>query len=99
MGVGENTKNGIVRPFMNDGYHPGGLDIDINQHPINCLGETQESIWVLGNPAEGANFYTYVLPRPLVNSRFLVDAGRCVTDIYQQLHHRNVQHEVVINAD
>lgn len=93
------TINGIVRPFMNDGYHPGGLDIDINQHPINCLGETQESIWVLGNPAEGANFYTYVLPRPLVNSRFLVDAGRCVTDMYQQLHHRNVQHEVVINAD
>lgn len=93
------TASGIVRPFMNDGYHPGGLDIDEKQHPINCLGEPRRSIWVLGNPAEGANFYTYVLPRPLVNSRFLVDAGRCVTDMYQQIAHRHVQPEVAINAD
>lgn len=55
---------------MNEGYHPGGLDIDQCQHPINRMGEAQTAFWVLGNPAEGANFYTYVLPRPLVNSRF-----------------------------
>ena len=93
------TANGIVRPFMNEGYHPGGLDIDQCQHPINRMGEAQTAFWVLGNPAEGANFYTYVLPRPLVNSRFLVDAGRCVADMYHQMMVRQAQPEVAINAD
>lgn len=93
------TASGIVRPFMNGSYHPGGLDIDVHQHPLNRLGESQRSIWILGNPAEGANFYTYVLPRPFVNSRFLVDAGRCVGDMYQQIQRSQVQSEVAINAD
>lgn len=60
---------GIIRPFINQGYHPGGIDIDRNQHPISSEGEAQKSLWALGVLAEGPNFYTYVLPRPQVNSR------------------------------
>ncbi|WP_254901524.1 FAD/NAD(P)-binding protein [Lonsdalea britannica] len=77
--------HGVIRPFINQGYHPGGIDIDRNQHPISRQGETQTSLWALGILAEGPNFYTYVLPRPQVNSRALQDAGRCVIDMYQQL--------------
>lgn len=76
---------GVIRPFINQNYHPGGIDIDRNQHPISRQGETQTSLWALGILAEGPNFYTYVLPRPQVNSRALQDAGRCVIDMYQQL--------------
>ncbi|MFP1908982.1 FAD/NAD(P)-binding protein [Lonsdalea quercina] len=76
---------GIIRPFINQGYHPGGIDIDRNQHPISSKGEAQKSLWALGVLAEGPNFYTYVLPRPQVNSRALQDAGRCVIEMYQQL--------------
>jgi hypothetical protein len=82
-------EQGIFRPFINQGYHPGGIDIDRDQHPINRNGEAQTTLWALGNVVEGPNFYTYVLPRPEVNSRALQDSGRCVIDMYQQLqkHH------------
>ncbi|RAT14903.1 MULTISPECIES: FAD/NAD(P)-binding protein [Lonsdalea] len=76
---------GVIRPFINQDYHPGGIDIDRDQHPISSKGETQKSLWALGVLAEGPNFYTYVLPRPQVNSRALQDAGRCVIEMYQQL--------------
>ncbi len=92
------TASGIIRPFINHGYHPGGLDVDNNQHPLNRHGQAQKTLWVLGNPAEGANFYTYVLPRPLVNSRFLVDAGRCVIDMYQQMQYPHPRTGAAINA-
>jgi len=79
------SARGIFRPFMNQNYHPGGIDIDHQQHPVNTKGKALSMIWVLGNVAEGPNFYTYVLPRPLVNSRFIRDAGRCVIEMYQQI--------------
>ncbi len=65
------VSQGIIRPFINHGYHPGGIDIDCHQHPINTEGQVQNTLWVLGNPVEGINFYTYILPRPFVNSRAL----------------------------
>lgn len=76
---------GILRPFINQGYHPGGIDRDVHQHPLYINGQIQNKLWVLGNPVEGPNFYTYVLPRPQVNSRAIRDAGACVIDMYQQL--------------
>ncbi|WP_375642592.1 MULTISPECIES: hypothetical protein [unclassified Bartonella] len=67
---------GIIRPFTNQGYHPSGIDIDHRQHPIDTKGQIQNTLWVVGNPVEGPNFYTYILPRTLVNSRALRDTGR-----------------------
>ncbi|MFE8047902.1 FAD/NAD(P)-binding protein [Brenneria goodwinii] len=79
------TAQGIFRPYINQGFHPGGIDIDRHQHPINSKGRGLTTLWALGNLAEGPNFYTYVLPRPLVNSRAIRDAGQCVINMYQQL--------------
>lgn len=50
-----------------------------------------KALWALGNIVEGANFYTYVLPRPGVNSRAIRDAGKCVLELFEQLE----THEVV----
>ncbi|WP_246046907.1 hypothetical protein [Bartonella mastomydis] len=92
------VSQGIIRPFINHGYHPGGIDIDCHQHPINTEGQVQNTLWVLGNPVEGINFYTYILPRPFVNSRALQDAGRCVIDMYEQLFHRYSGKDSTVNV-
>lgn len=79
------SKKGILQPFFNSHYHPGGIDINPEKNPVCKDGKIAKNIWILGNLCEGANFYTYVLPRPKVNSRFLVDADNCVTSLYKQL--------------
>ncbi|CAF1158839.1 unnamed protein product, partial [Didymodactylos carnosus] len=78
-------KRGLIRPFSNGDYRPGGIDINENQNLISAEGLTIQNIWALGNIVEGPNFYTYVLPRPLVNSRALQDAGKCVFKIFSLL--------------
>lgn len=77
---------GMVRPYYNGNYHPGGIDITRGGNPISKTGTTVKNCWVLGNLTEGANFYTYILPRPLVNSRFISDAGRSVLQMIESIH-------------
>ena len=77
--------NGLVRPYYNDDFHPGGIDITPDGHPIDKSGNALENCWALGNLTEGANFYTYILPRPLVNSRFISDAGRSVLKMIENI--------------
>jgi uncharacterized NAD(P)/FAD-binding protein YdhS len=72
---------GLVRPYRNGDYHPGGIDVDRNYHPVDASGVARNRIFALGILAEGPNFYTYVLPRPGVNSRFLRDSDRCVAQM------------------
>jgi uncharacterized NAD(P)/FAD-binding protein YdhS len=75
--------NGVVRPYYNGSFHPGGIEVDRSQNVVDAAGRVHGNVWALGNIAEGANFYTYVLPRPMVNSRFVQDAGKCVLGILQ----------------
>ena len=84
-------KNGTIQPFFNGDYHPSGIAISHHHHPINKNGDEVKALWALGNIVEGANFYTYVLPRPGVNSRAIRDAGKCVLELFEQLE----THEVV----
>jgi len=74
--------DGYVKPFFNEQFHPGGLDIDPNHNPIATDGSAVENMWALGLPAEGPNFYTFVVPRPGVNSTGIVDAGRAVKRMF-----------------
>lgn len=78
-------KRGIVRPFLNGNYHPGGIDITKDQNLISAMGQVIRNIWALGNIVEGPNFYTHVLPQPYVNSSVVRDAGRCVLDMFDHL--------------
>ena len=52
-------------------------------------GAAQDSIWVLGYPAEGAHFYTHALPRPLIASRQTEDAQRCVLEMFAAIARRS----------
>ncbi|MGH8782873.1 FAD/NAD(P)-binding protein [Paraburkholderia sp.] len=72
---------GLVRPYMNGDYHPGGIDIDTRLHPISRDGESQARLWAIGFPVEGVHFYTHALPRPGIASRQTRDAECCVLEL------------------
>ncbi|CAF4435555.1 unnamed protein product, partial [Didymodactylos carnosus] len=82
-------KRGLIRPFLNGDFHPGGIDVNRQQNLISANGTCIRNLWALGNICEGPNWYTYVLPRPLVNSRSLQDAGKCALNIFEYLTNRN----------
>jgi uncharacterized NAD(P)/FAD-binding protein YdhS len=72
------VQRGIVRPFMNGQFHPGGITVDRNMNVVAHDGAAQTTLWALGTLVEGCKFYTFVLPRPGANSTTMVDAGRAV---------------------
>ncbi|WLI88507.1 FAD/NAD(P)-binding protein [Massilia sp. R2A-15] len=72
------VQRGIVRPFTNGQFHPGGITVDRNMNVVAQDGSSQTTLWALGTLVEGCKFYTFVLPRPGANSTTMVDAGRAV---------------------
>ncbi|MET0855891.1 MAG: hypothetical protein ABWY27_04005, partial [Telluria sp.] len=72
------VQRGIVRPFMNGQFHPGGITVDRSMNVVAHDGAAQTTLWALGTLVEGCKFYTFVLPRPGANSTTMVDAGRAV---------------------
>jgi uncharacterized NAD(P)/FAD-binding protein YdhS len=80
---------GLVRPYRNGDYHPGGIDIDAGLHPIDAAGRARANMWAIGFPVEGAHFYTHALPRPLIRSRQTQDAERCVLDLIGSIEARH----------
>jgi len=74
-----------ARLYFNGDYHPGGIDVTPNMNVINANGMEQINIWALGMPTEGNKFYTFIVPRPGVNSTAIVDAGRAVNTLFKQL--------------
>lgn len=78
-------KRGLIRPYYNGTYHPGGLDIDTGNHPLNRAGRGCPNLWALGYLTEGAQYYTHALPRPHLPSRQVVDADRCVKALFALL--------------
>lgn len=71
-------KDGHVRPFMNGSFAAGGIEVNRQLNWIAHDGSAIENAWALGIPTEGAKFYTFVVPRPGVNSTAVVDAGHAV---------------------
>lgn len=78
-------KSGIITPYYNDGYHPGGLAIDKGLHPINSYGDANRNMWAIGFPIEGAHYYTHALPRPHMQSRQFEEADLCVKDCLNKI--------------
>ncbi len=72
-------QDGHVRLFHNGGFHAGGIEVTREFNLVSANGETKHNAWALGIPVEGVKFYTFVVPRPGVNSTAIVDAGRAVT--------------------
>jgi hypothetical protein len=78
-------KRGLIRPYYNGVFHPGGIEIDDASQPLTTDGEPSRNIWALGYPVEGCHYYTHALPRPLMRSRQVLDADRCVTAMFAQM--------------
>jgi len=76
---------GHVRLFHNGAFHPGGIEVDRNFNWVSAKGTSIKNAWALGIPTEGVKFYTFVVPRPGVNSTALVDAGRAVTKMLSMI--------------
>lgn len=81
-------KAGHVRPFYNGAFHPGGLEINCDFNLVSEQGKIVDNAWALGVPTEGIKFYTFVVPRPGVNSTALVDAGRAVGKMLSMISER-----------
>lgn len=71
--------SGIAKQFNNDGYETGGLTVNKNLNIIDNNGKVVKTIFSLGVPTEGCKFYTFILPRPFVNSTALTDAEKAVS--------------------
>ena len=76
---------GMIRPYYNGTFHPGGLDIDRANHPRGRSGRICANLWAVGYLAEGAHYYTHALPRPKLHSRQVLDADRCVGELFAVL--------------
>jgi hypothetical protein len=82
---GNLLRGGLVRPHYNGWYHPGGIDIDERNHPIDRNGNSIGNMWAVGYVVEGPHFYTHALPRPLMGSRHFADADLCVLDMFDAI--------------
>ena len=71
---------GLVRPYLNGGYHPGGIEIDQQLHPVGADGVPEARIWIVGFPVE-ARISIRTLPRPRIASRQTRDADQCVREL------------------
>ncbi|MFI6685550.1 FAD/NAD(P)-binding protein [Streptomyces sp. NPDC050485] len=74
---------GLIRPYANGTYQPGGLDITPAGRVIGKTGEPLAGVWALGYPVEGPRYYTYYLPRAGQPSRFTAEAKAAVADMWQ----------------
>jgi uncharacterized NAD(P)/FAD-binding protein YdhS len=74
-------QRGMVRPYYNGPYHPGGVDIDHSLRVVAANGVAHHDMAAAGVVVEGPHFFTGILPGPGCNSRPVEDARRITTDI------------------
>ncbi|NRR29647.1 FAD/NAD(P)-binding protein [Oxalobacteraceae bacterium] len=87
--------SGLAVPFQNGGFKPSGLAVDKSANLLRSDGQAMRNIWALGNIVEGSNFYTFVLPRPQVNSRAIQDAGKVVIAMLERIDARAAAQEAL----
>jgi hypothetical protein len=81
-------RRGMVRPFRNGGFYPGGIQINRNLNIINTEDKVVSTIWALGTLTEGCRFYTFVVPRPGVHSTSIMDANLAVRKMFEVIANR-----------
>ncbi|WP_429941311.1 FAD/NAD(P)-binding protein (plasmid) [Agrobacterium vitis] len=81
-------QDGHARIFRNGEFHPSGFDLDRNLNLIAADGSVTDNVWALGMLSEGPKFYTFIVPRPGVNSTAIVDAGRAVSTMFAAIRQK-----------
>ncbi len=87
--VGNLLARGLIRPYANGAFQPGGLDTGRDLRPITAAGTTLPNVWAVGYLVEGPQYYTYALPRHQMGSRFTDDADACVRDMFTQIQQKS----------
>ena len=82
----------LIKPFRNGGYHPGGIAVTPQLNVIREDGRVIRNMWAIGILTEGCKFYTFVVPRPGVNSTAIVDAGQAVQQMIAQCVPEDIRH-------
>ncbi|MFJ3231616.1 FAD/NAD(P)-binding protein [Streptomyces sp. NPDC086787] len=82
-------ERGLVRPYSNGTFKPGGIDIDERGRPVTAVGEPLNSAWAVGYLVEGPRFYTHALPRQAMASQFTLDADMAVRDMVADINDRH----------
>ncbi|MDH6579945.1 FAD/NAD(P)-binding domain-containing protein [Kitasatospora sp. MAP5-34] len=86
--IGNLLARGLVRPYANGPFKPGGIDIDERGRPITAAGEPLRTAWAVGYLVEGPQFYTHALPRQGMASQFTLDAETTVRDMIAHIRRR-----------
>ncbi|MEU8928299.1 FAD/NAD(P)-binding protein [Streptomyces sp. NPDC048409] len=82
-------ERGLVRPYSNGTFKPGGIDIDERGRPVTAAGAPLNSAWAVGYLVEGPRFYTHALPRQAMASQFTLDADMAVRDMVADINDRH----------
>lgn len=85
--IGGLLGRGLVRPYANGQFKPGGLDIDEQGRPLTAAGEPLRTAWAVGYLVEGPRFYTHALPRQGMTSQFTLDADAAVRGMVGHIQH------------
>jgi uncharacterized NAD(P)/FAD-binding protein YdhS len=86
--------DGVAQPFRHGTYPSTGLDVSRELNLVSATNAVHPNFWVLGTPIEGPKFYTFILPRPFVNSTALVDADRVVQSLRDQICQQTVRQQL-----
>ncbi len=69
----------------NGEYFSGGIAVSENMQVLNHSGAVHANLWAIGLPTEGSKFYTFIMPRPGVNSTAIIDAEKAVSSLIEVL--------------
>jgi 2-methylisocitrate lyase-like PEP mutase family enzyme/phosphoserine phosphatase/uncharacterized NAD(P)/FAD-binding protein YdhS/8-oxo-dGTP pyrophosphatase MutT (NUDIX family) len=82
---------GLIRPYANGGIGLGGIDIDGRHHVLDAEGKPHPTLAALGFVAEGANFFTFVLPGSGIGERLGTEASQVASDMFAKLFRQHAQ--------
>lgn len=75
--------NNLGSTFNNNGIESECFCIDKHFRSIKANGEITKNLFIIGLPTEGIKFYTFILPRPHIQSTFLQDCNNAVDSLVQ----------------
>jgi uncharacterized NAD(P)/FAD-binding protein YdhS len=84
-------QNKLMKLYYNGQFHPGGIDITKTFNVITPQGVAIPNLYALGMLVEGIKFYTFIVPRPGVNSTAISDAGTAVMDMLTKIRNGSVK--------
>ncbi|STP14177.1 Uncharacterised protein [Helicobacter mustelae] len=78
-------QNQLAQKFKNGDRELECFHIDRTFEAINSKNQKTKNLFLLGLPTEGIKFYTFILPRPHIQSTFLRDANTAVNAFFKNI--------------